>query len=86
VVSLYGYSFASRVAASLMHDLGMPELACKSIEEYFRTSLEMTKNEMLRFRYKHHLEDFMKSYKWPYSVKKQATSLANVFMQIEEMK
>ena len=86
VVSLYGYSFASRVAASLMHDLGMPELACKSIEEYFRTSLEMTKNEMLRFRYKHHLEDFMKSSKWPYSVKKQATSLANVFMQIEEMK
>ena len=34
VLTLYGRSFASRVAASLLHTLGLPELACADIETY----------------------------------------------------
>ena len=34
VITLCGQSFASRVAASLLFDLGVPELACSSYQEY----------------------------------------------------
>jgi predicted O-linked N-acetylglucosamine transferase (SPINDLY family) len=34
VVTCPGNSFASRVCASLLHAVGLPELVCRSLEEY----------------------------------------------------
>ncbi|WP_326538983.1 O-linked N-acetylglucosamine transferase, SPINDLY family protein [Pseudorhodoferax sp.] len=41
VVTFTGETFASRVAASLVHAVGLPELACRDIEHYARTVVEL---------------------------------------------
>ncbi len=41
VVTYTGLTFASRVAASLLHAVGLPELACGDIEQYARTVVEL---------------------------------------------
>ena len=41
VVTFTGHTFASRVAASLLHAVGLPELACDDIEHYARTVVEL---------------------------------------------
>jgi len=41
VVTFTGRTFASRVAASLDHAVGLPELACDDIEHYARTVVEL---------------------------------------------
>jgi predicted O-linked N-acetylglucosamine transferase (SPINDLY family) len=41
VVTFTGRTFASRVAASLVHAVGLPELACSDIEHYARTVVEL---------------------------------------------
>jgi protein O-GlcNAc transferase len=41
VVTFTGQTFASRVAASLVHAVGLGELACRDIEHYARTVVEL---------------------------------------------
>jgi predicted O-linked N-acetylglucosamine transferase (SPINDLY family) len=41
VLTLYGRSFASRVAASLLHTLDLPELACSDIDDYMREAVRL---------------------------------------------
>jgi len=41
VVTFAGRTFASRVAASLVHAVGLPELACDGVEHYARTVVEL---------------------------------------------
>lgn len=41
VVTYTGRTFASRVAASLVHAVGLPELACGDIEQYARLVVEL---------------------------------------------
>ncbi|MFT3817743.1 MAG: hypothetical protein QM750_08985 [Rubrivivax sp.] len=41
VVTFTGQTFASRVASSLVHAVGLPELACRDIEHYARTVVEL---------------------------------------------
>ncbi len=41
VVTFTGETFASRVAASLLHAVGLGELACRDIEHYARTVVEL---------------------------------------------
>ncbi len=41
VVTFAGRTFASRVAASLVHAVGLPELACRDREHYARTVVEL---------------------------------------------
>ncbi|MBK7264317.1 MAG: glycosyltransferase [Rubrivivax sp.] len=41
VVTFTGQTFASRVASSLVHAVGLPELACSDIEHYARTVVEL---------------------------------------------
>jgi protein O-GlcNAc transferase len=48
VAILYGGSFASRVAASLIHDVGMPKLACYSFQDYHDMTLQMATDEVIR--------------------------------------
>ena len=47
VVCLCGGSFASRVVASLLHDVGMPELAFYSFQEYHDKALQMETDEAI---------------------------------------
>ena len=41
VVTFTGLTFASRVASSLVHAVGLPELACQDVEHYARTVVEL---------------------------------------------
>ncbi len=82
VVSLCGGSFASRVAASLLHDVGMPELACYSFQEYHDKALQMATDEPIRTHYKKQLAIQMISHAWPPTPKNQAHALAKIIFQI----
>lgn len=44
VVTFAGRTFASRVAASLVHAVGLPELACADAADYERTVLELARS------------------------------------------
>lgn len=44
VMTLMGRSFASRVAASLLNAIGLPELVTKTQEEYEALAIELAKN------------------------------------------
>ena len=48
VVTFAGRTFASRVAASLVHAVGLPELACDDVEHYARTVVELTHDDARR--------------------------------------
>jgi len=44
IVTLMGEAFASRVAASLLHVIGLPELVARSDEEYYQLALNLAQN------------------------------------------
>ena len=44
VLTLIGESFGARVAASLLHAVGLPELVTNAQEEYERLAIELAKN------------------------------------------
>jgi predicted O-linked N-acetylglucosamine transferase (SPINDLY family) len=44
VLALMGQSFASRVAGSLLHALGLPELACSDIDAYIQSAVSLACN------------------------------------------
>jgi predicted O-linked N-acetylglucosamine transferase (SPINDLY family) len=44
IVTLSGQTFASRVAGSLLHSIGCPELVCRSFDEYEQLALDLTRN------------------------------------------
>lgn len=55
VVSFAGATFASRVATSLLHAVGLPQLACADIEEYRRTVLRLATDDVARQSLTSHL-------------------------------
>ncbi len=75
VVSLCGGSFASRVAASLLHDVGMPELACYSFQEYHDKALQMATDEAIRTHYKGLLQARINEQIWPPTPAVQADAI-----------
>jgi predicted O-linked N-acetylglucosamine transferase (SPINDLY family) len=44
VLTQFGEAFAGRVAASLLHAVGLPELIARSREEYERIAVDLAKN------------------------------------------
>jgi predicted O-linked N-acetylglucosamine transferase (SPINDLY family) len=86
VVSLCGGSFASRVAASLLHDVGLPELACYSYQEYHDKALQMATDLPIQQHYKRVLSQRVADGIWPPSVDVQAKAFEKIIQQIEEMK
>ncbi|BDU54771.1 tetratricopeptide repeat protein [Limnohabitans sp. TEGF004] len=84
VVSLCGGSFASRVAASLLHDVGMPELACYSFQEYHEKIAEIAHDSNLRSNLKKQLQERLDSSEWPISAAQQALELKKVISLIRE--
>lgn len=57
VVTLQGKSFASRVAASLLHAIGLPELITRSIPEYECLALDLARRPEQLQAYKKHLAE-----------------------------
>ena len=82
VVSLCGGSFASRVAASLLHDVGMPELACYSFQEYHDKALQMATDETIRVHYKTQLQARIDTQAWPPTPATQAEALKNLLVNL----
>ncbi len=56
VVTFAGATFASRVASSLLHAVGLPQLACADIDEYRRTILELAGHSAARRSLSEHLK------------------------------
>ena len=77
VVSLCGGSFASRVAASLLHDVGMPELACYSFQEYHDKIFKISTDSQYKQKIKATITSHINSKAWPIDNK----TLANEFME-----
>jgi len=82
VVSLCGGSFASRVAASLLHDVGLPELACYSYQEYHDKALQMATDLAIQGHYKGELQQRINAQAWPNSAKQQSVALEQLLRQI----
>jgi hypothetical protein len=82
VVSLCGGSFASRVAASLLHDVGMPELACYSFQEYHDKALQMATDEPIRSHYKGQLQLRIDANIWPATPLQQANDIESLIKGI----
>lgn len=57
VVTLMGESFASRVAGSLLHEVGLGELACTSIEQYENTAITLMRDPECLQGLRRHLDD-----------------------------
>jgi predicted O-linked N-acetylglucosamine transferase (SPINDLY family) len=81
-VSLCGGSFASRVAASLLHDVGMPELACYSFQEYHDKALQMATDLAIQQHYKALLVQRMDKKVWPPIPFVQAEALQNLLTNL----
>jgi predicted O-linked N-acetylglucosamine transferase (SPINDLY family) len=56
VVTLCGETFASRVAASLLTAVGLPELVCSDVKGYVATAVALARNADERRRLREHLE------------------------------
>jgi len=78
VVSLCGESFASRVAASLLHDVGLPQYACRNIADYHATALRLATNTGERTGIKAHLGLLINGNHWPPSDESQAKALMRI--------
>jgi len=82
VVSLCGESFASRVAASLLHDVGLPQYACTSLADYQATALRMAQNDVERKDVINHILQKISNDVWPPSDQQQASALQEILIHL----
>jgi protein O-GlcNAc transferase len=82
VVSLCGESFASRVAASLLHDIGLPKYACNTVQDYKSTALRMATNSDERLVVAEYLRSRISHSQWPPSDQAQAEAFMHVLTEI----
>jgi len=78
VVSLCGGSFASRVALSLLNDIGIPDMACTQLNEYKDLALELAKFPSKREIIVSLLNKNIKNKEWPPTDVVQANSLMKI--------
>lgn len=78
VVSLVGESFASRVAASLLSDVGLPSYGCTTLEGYAQTALRLATNQEERRAVAEQLDSRISQAQWPPSDLAQAQALMGV--------
>jgi len=57
VLTIAGPTFAGRVAGSLLHAIGLPELVCSSLEEYERLALRLARDPELLGLYRTRLHE-----------------------------
>ncbi|MBQ1765927.1 MAG: hypothetical protein IIZ92_23955, partial [Aquincola sp.] len=56
VLTLMGDSFASRVAGSLLHSVGLPELACTTLQQYEQTAIALMRDREALQAMRQHLD------------------------------
>jgi len=78
VVTLSGTSFASRVARSLLHDVGLEgALACDSLEQYKQVAIAMVSPGQARDDVRARLKAALES-RWPIDLDRQAQAMGDV--------
>ena len=82
VVTLCGGSFSSRVAASLLHDIGMSELTCTSFDEYHDKALRLATDANERTAAKQKLQGILERQEWPHTPAHQARALEALLLKI----
>jgi predicted O-linked N-acetylglucosamine transferase (SPINDLY family) len=82
VVTLCGGSFSSRVAASLLHDIGMSELTCTSLDEYHDKALRLATHADKRAAAKQKLQGILDRQEWPHTPAHQARALEALLLKI----
>jgi len=78
VVTLCGNSFASRVAGSLMHDIGVNDLVSDTLQEYHDKALVFATNQEIRVSIENTLRLKLADKKWPPSSMAQADALQTI--------
>ncbi len=78
VVTLCGNSFASRVAGSLMHDIGVNDLVSDSLQQYHDKALMFASNQEVRASIENALRNKLTEKKWPPSSLIQADALQTI--------
>jgi protein O-GlcNAc transferase len=78
VVTLCGNSFASRVAGSLMHDIGVNDLVSDSLQQYHDKALMFATNQDVRASIENALRHKLTEKKWPPSSQAQADALQTI--------
>jgi protein O-GlcNAc transferase len=82
VVSIHGSTFASRVAASLLNDIRLPELACSDYDEYLNKALEIVTNKNYHDVLKNKLLQCKDKKFWPVNSKIMADNFINIIDSI----
>jgi predicted O-linked N-acetylglucosamine transferase (SPINDLY family) len=80
VVTLSGSSFSSRVALSLLYDLGMPELSCHSHNEYHKMALRMARDMAIHEQVMGQLNYCLDTKIWPPTPKQQSAHLEHLLL------
>jgi protein O-GlcNAc transferase len=78
VVTLCGNSFASRVAGSLMHDIGVNDLVSDNLQQYHDKALMFASNQEVRASIEIALRHKLTEKKWPPSSQAQADALQTI--------
>jgi predicted O-linked N-acetylglucosamine transferase (SPINDLY family) len=76
VISVCGESLASRVAMSILNDIGIPELCCSSMSEYYKKILKIATDKDGVTPYRVKLKNKLENNIWPLNAKSQAIALA----------
>ena len=82
VVTLCGQSFASRVAYSLLHDVGLPQYSSRDLAGYGAMALRLANDAGEREQVKNHLQSKLLAKAWPPSDDIQAHALMNTISTI----
>ena len=80
VVTLCGSSYSSRVALSLLYDLGMPELSFYSHNEYQKMALRMARDKTIHELVMGQLNYRLDTKIWPYTPKQQSAHLEHLLL------
>ena len=82
VLTMCGESFASRVAASLMHDIGDTTLVCSTFQQYQDNALKYANSKELRLSTKMALQQMLALKKWPPSSIDQADAIQKILNSV----
>ena len=82
VLTMCGESFASRVAASLMHDIGDITLVCSTFQQYQENALKYASNNELRLNTQKALQKKLESKAWPPSSIAQANEIQKILNSV----